>query len=151
MKEGKKNQCKAYIGSTSKLAQGQCLLTGILIGVLYCPTGTKTAQPIECDLDWTWQLVEASAIRFSSTSASAFIMLNRLHMGSARWEYEDTGYITHLKNFRFLQLRFIKHLTARMHTHPLLCICWCEILSVLENNSHSFFLPFQCGDIFSAV
>lgn len=43
----KKNQCKAYIGGTYKLAQGQCLLARGLIGVLYCPTGTKNAQPNE--------------------------------------------------------------------------------------------------------
>lgn len=92
----------------------------ILIGVLYGPTGTKD----ECDLDWTWQLVGASAIRFSDTSARAFITLNQLHMGSAGWEYGDTGYIRHLKNFKFLQLRFIKHLTARMHTQTLLCEMW---------------------------
>lgn len=142
-RRGGKNQCKAYIGSTYKLAQGQWLLTGILIGVLCCPTGTKAAQPNEYDLDWTWQLVGASAMRFSDTSAGAFIMLNWLHMGSARWEYEHTGYMRHLKNFKFLQLRFIERLTARMRTQTLLCICRCEILSVLENNSRSFFFsPF---------
>lgn len=64
-KKDKRNQCRAYIGSTYEPAQGQCLLAKGLMGVLYCANGTKT----HCLINEAWTEPDNLVKVFCSVSA----------------------------------------------------------------------------------